>query len=157
MMLDFRKDRLLAMLVVDDSLGAELYGEAARGLAYLRGWILQNRATGEIWATWRFKRPDGQRNWYELHPKKGSIEAPEQLETRFRCGIEDVFNLAARRLNVRAEQTWHYPPSREMTEREILDWLMAEGLMEVVGVEPEPEPEGPSSADSGKGGQGPDQ
>ena len=71
-----------------------------------------------------------------------------------------MFNLAARRLNVRAEQTWYYPPSREMSEREILDWLMAEGLTEVVGVEPEPEPEGPSSADTGQdgqGGQGPDQ
>ncbi|MGH3427722.1 MAG: hypothetical protein ACRDQZ_09180 [Mycobacteriales bacterium] len=96
--------------------------------------MLQNRATKEVWATYRFAYKDGHENWYKIHPKGG--DSPEQAETRLRCGIEDVFRQAAKIMDKEITVECFYPPNRGENAAETIQFFVDRDLMTVVGVEP---------------------
>ncbi len=118
--MDLNENRLLCFIVVDDAVAKEISSQA--GEAFLRGFVLQNRKTGKVWACYRFRYDDERRNWYRLdpHPEKKLQGAQSELEV----GIAKAFRLAARAQTGRdIEVSSFYPPDDHGDPIKTLDWL----------------------------------
>jgi hypothetical protein len=128
MSVNFNTDQLLCMVVVDDNLAVQVMGpENKPEHGWIRGWVLQNRATREIWATYRFCYKGGDRSWYEIHPG----EQNDLTETRLRCGLEDVFKTAGKRFGLEVVVECFYPPNRGENLQETINFLVENDLVEV--------------------------
>lgn len=121
-MWDTRKQKLRCFMTIDDRLG-EHFGHA--GVAYWRAFILEDRATGEVFGLYRFKHKDGSRNWIRLTPHGQGQAAAETL----RCGLEDVINTAASSVGLPYRAECFYPPDDEGDPQKTIDWLLKYDLI----------------------------
>lgn len=138
------KENLHCLVVLSDQI-APLMSENAGG-AFWRGFIVEDRETGEIWAKQRFRYKDGD-SWCHMHlsPEMRKLPVKEQVQ-RFATGFEKVLSgamamMAGTAKNatdaMRADNgvpkglvTCFYPPHPEDPEA-TFNWLIAEGLVEV--------------------------
>jgi hypothetical protein len=129
---DLNKEKLRCLVVLDDDVASKL--SCAAGPAYCRGFILENRETHEVFALYRFKYEDGERNWFRLIPKEQtSVEAAVE---DLRLKIETVLNLAIMVFGVKEKAAKDailsfYPPDDEGDPAKTIIWLEQQDLVEI--------------------------
>ena len=121
------KEKLLCMMVLDDDVAAQLSREA--GPAFWRGFIVQDRATGQIFAKFRYRYANGERNWYEIQPHQQN----DQTMLTLRCKLEDSLVGIAGHLHIDLSRAikCFYPPDDEGDPTRILSWLEERDLIEI--------------------------
>jgi hypothetical protein len=124
---DATKDKLICFMLVDDSLGEAICGPEAKGIAFWRAFILEDRQTGEVHALWRFKYPDGRRSWTEILCKDKSRD---DAQTYIRCALEDIINRASAIFNLPHKVECFYPPDDGGDPKKTLLWLDERDLIE---------------------------
>jgi hypothetical protein len=129
-MWDTSKQKLLCFMLIDDSLGEKIYGPEAKGIAYWRAFIVEDRKTGEVMGMYRFKHPDGTRNWVHIKPKNPA-EKRDAVVARLRCGLEDTINIAAKVAGLPNRVQCFYPPDDGGDAGKTIIWLEQHDLIEI--------------------------
>jgi hypothetical protein len=119
------KDELLMMVVVDDKASDRIFGQHVD--AYIRGFILRDRNTGEVHGLMRFKYPDGHRSWTEIRLNEHRENPAEYI----REGFEKTFGLTTSFIGMRNAVRVFRAPCSGMTPEETLEWLLKEDLVEL--------------------------
>jgi hypothetical protein len=122
------KDKLICFMLVDDSLGIKVCGPSAKGIAFWRAFILEDRQTGEIHAVWRFKYPDGNTSWTEITCTNGL--SGDAAKNHLRCALEDVINKANDVFGLPQKVECFYPPDDGGDPGKTLLWLDEHDLIE---------------------------
>ena len=120
-MIDFKKEYLLHMLVVDDAVAKHLGIEDNR--AYLRAFVLRDRETGELHALLRFHQLDG-KSWTEV-----THEDPEYLL----AGLRATFTMATKMVAPEIEDPVKVftPPRPDLSPDDTVAWLLDQDLIEL--------------------------
>jgi hypothetical protein len=128
--------KLHCLLVLQDSIAEALSVNA--GNAFLRGFITEDRATGEVMAKYRFRYKDHD-SWFHirLEPEKQRLPVRERveylasgMETVFRMGVE---MMAGGEPAPKDIIVCCYPPEPDDAEK-TFDWLVAQDLVEVTKI-----------------------
>jgi hypothetical protein len=125
------EEKLLCFMVLDDHLAQRISTTA--GPAFWRGFILQNRKTGEIFATYRFRYQSGERNWMELRPKDQGQGCLKRLHYAMETSVGLAISVMLPGVDVRAALKSFYPPDDEGHPERTVHWLAERDLIEVVG------------------------
>lgn len=128
---DLGKEKILCLIVVDDEVSKTMRGQFIP--AYLRAFILQNRESGKIYATYRFKQADGSRKWVELYEDGKTADG-------YREAIEAIFRFTMKASGYEGDEpvSCFYPPEN-LSPMESLKWMEKMDLIEVTKVEKVPE------------------
>lgn len=126
-MIVLNTDMMLWHLRVNDQLAKEL--EIEGDTAFLRGFILKNRETGKVWATYRFKYPNGHTNWYEIRLDMDQISKGVDPATYLKSGLELTFATAGEMQGVQIEMQWFKVPEGDAVTQVL--WLKEHDLIEV--------------------------
>lgn len=129
--------KLHCLLVLQDSIGAVLSDNA--GNAFLRGFITEDRESGEIMAKYRFRYKDGDA-WYSIHldSEKQKLPVKERVE-HLATGMETVFRMGIELMAGGSSPApkdaivCFYPPEPDDAEK-TFDWLIAQDLVEVTKI-----------------------
>jgi hypothetical protein len=138
------KENLRCLVVLSDAI-AEAVSDRA-GNAFWRGFIVEDRESGEVWAKSRFRYKDHD-SWMHIHlnpeqrklPVKGQVQhIANSFEKVLRGGLAMLAGTAKgleealRNDNgvPKGLVTCHYPPEPE-DPNATLDWLIAQDLVEV--------------------------
>lgn len=138
MSVDFAKEKLLCIMVLDDAIAKRL--SVAAGEAFWRGFILEDRESHAVHALHRFSYEDGNKNWFELKPKtKSSIE---DMRIELETGMEYTLLRAMELLNVPIEEVKNpimrfYPPDDKGEPMRTILWLEEQDLITVNVVDKE--------------------
>lgn len=126
-MWDANKDKLICMLVVDDKLAEAVMGKTVSG--YWRGFVMQNRETGEVRGEYRFKYANGDRNWHKI--TMPSITDPEKAKEKIHESMEQVLNTANELLGLPFRVEAFFPPDDGGDPVKTIEWLEKKDLIEV--------------------------
>lgn len=130
MSINLEKDRMLCMVIPEDKISVGAIGVMVEG--WTRGFVMQDRATDEIYGLWRMKRVGGERNWYEIRLKPGHDNPMEYI----RQSLVQVFQVLIDKIGIPAEVACFYPPP-ELDALATIKWLEKMDLVEVVAIEME--------------------
>jgi len=125
MTIDLNKYRVLAIGIVDDRASDESLGERVE--AYVRMYVLQDRADSQIFGAYRFKYADGRKNWYRTK----STVAADNTESTIRNAMQEVFSQVYPSFAL----IWYYPPDDGGDPMGFIDWCVKEGLGKIVEVD----------------------
>ena len=138
---DLNKEKIRCLVVLDDKVASKLCSRP--GPAYFRGFILESRETHHVFALYRFKYEDGERNWFQLKPKEQN-DVEVRVE-ELRCGVENVLKLGLEMFGVderTAENAiqCYYPPDDGGDPAKTIIWMDQQDLVEIT-VEKAPQKE----------------
>jgi hypothetical protein len=137
--MDTSKEKLLAMIVLPDESALIVFGEPVQG-GHLRGFVLEDRKTGEVYAEYRQKYPNGHKHWYEIRPKPGM--AKKEAEEYLISGLKTVATLSIqmypRIVDGKSEskleaQAFVVPEDCREDGDKTLQWLLEQDLVEITG------------------------
>jgi len=131
-MINFEKDKLLCMLIMNDDLARDL------GLphdAFWVGFVLQERTSGLIYAAYRFKQSNGEKSWHSMKPnpekQRTMEELVEGLIKAVMMLIEKVIPGSEVKMNEPVEAiSAYYPPDDNGDTEATLAWLFEHDLVE---------------------------
>ena len=139
-MFDPVKEKLLCYMELNDHIAEKL------GLppnAWWRGFVIEDRATGTVFARYRMKYDGGERHWYEIKSEDGKNEASKEVTMKALVkGLEMCVGFLVEKtgqligLNVdrqEAIRSW-YPPDDNGDTNATIDWLIQQDLIEIKAV-----------------------
>jgi len=131
-------EKLLCMLALSDTIADKLGMPAD---AFWRGFVVQDRQSGEIRARHRFKYSDTKKNWHEIRSSsKGKALSKEELVDSLKHGLSIVMAFAAVHFEVNLDELdgeivqEFYPPDDNGDVQATLDWLVQQDLVEIKAV-----------------------
>lgn len=138
--INISRDAILAMLVVDDVLGEHCTGHRIEH-GFLRGWILKNRTTGEVWATYRFLYPDGKRSWSRMRPNADAQQSAGEVAENLRSVMDKIFTTAMVQFKAppQCKCEWFFPPAGADVEQTFA-WMEKSDLFEPAKIMPAKSP-----------------
>lgn len=131
MTLRLDKQKLRCLMLVNDELGEKMYGSKMHGVAYWRAFIVEDRATGEMSAMYRFKHADGKSDWVEIKTDRKGNAGIEHLRT----GLEETINLACEVVGLKFRAESFFPPDDEGDFKKVIEWLLKYDLIEQPRIE----------------------
>jgi hypothetical protein len=135
------EEKLLCHFLLDDGVAHRL-NLCDRPVAFLRGFIVQDRKTGKITCKYRFHQPDG-KSWYHIEATNAEDNNLAYFMDRLKPGLTmatKVFAIGAKK--VTPEQSamldgaihFFYPPDDGGDPDKTLQWLIEKDLVEIKGV-----------------------
>lgn len=124
---NIRKEKLLCHMLLDDGIAQRVVPGAAP--AYWRAFIVQDRETGIISAKFRFRKPNGDRDWHEIIPALQN----DQTVQRLRRSLEAVLRtglLLVQGINPEHAIKSFYPPDDGGDPNRTIIWLEQQDLIE---------------------------
>jgi hypothetical protein len=128
--------KLHCLIVLQDSVAKKLSEKA--GDAFWRGFITEDRATGEVMAKYRFRYMDGD-SWVRirLNPEKQQWPISDRVE-HLAQSMEQVLRLGMEMMSGGHKPpedivVCFYPPEPDDSKK-TLEWLIAQDLIEVKSV-----------------------
>jgi hypothetical protein len=130
------EEKLRCMLVLSDAYAGLVSHRA--GLAFFRAFIVEDRASGEVWMKFlfRYKDPD-ERRWSQVRPKKKDRDEAVKWLVR---AMTHVVSTAAAKLDHKLPPDAleaFYPPDDGGDPGRTLIWLEMSNLIELIAVESE--------------------
>lgn len=129
---DFNTQKLRCMIVMDDVIGEAF---TKPGLTFFRGFVTEERGTGQITARWRFRHSDGS-SWTQIGVNS---EFEKKSKDEQVVWLVDAMGLSAFAGGTPVPEgaiKAHYPPNPDDAEG-TLEWCIANDLMEVTKIERE--------------------
>jgi len=127
---DLSKEKMLCLMMIDDSIAHKLSSTA--GPAFWRGFILEDRETHKVSGQFRFSYEGGEKTWFKVSPPHQT--GPKEAAAELRCKLEDVLRLACRMMGGEMPEDGilcFYPPDDEGEPLRTILWLEERDLVEV--------------------------
>lgn len=134
---DTRRHKLLCLIALDDDIASAFSSKA--GTAFFRAFIVQERATGDVYMNQRFRYNDGD-SWCRigLSPERQKLSRAERVAF-LQEGIERVLQTG---LGMLAEAPppagvvhSFFPPDPDGDPQNTLQWLIQQDLVEIQKIE----------------------
>ena len=126
------KEKLLCLMVLHDDIAQQMFPGVEP--AFWRGFIVQNRETGKVFAKMRFKYPD-HTNWAEIVPKEQNDNPVKTMEY-LRARMVLTFTVVTGILGGDAAHAIQcfFPPDDGGDGCKTLIWLEMQDLVEITEV-----------------------
>jgi hypothetical protein len=123
------EEKLLSHIVLDDNIALRFSDRA--GPAFFRGFIVQNRQTGQIQLNMRYRYVD-RRSWYQITSPLPNATVQDQV-AELKAGIKFVLETAAEKMGIKIDHDivlYFDPPDDGGYPNRTIMWLEERDLIE---------------------------